>query len=79
MTIFRDEAADRHAWQDSLRLAIHDLANLFTQIDTAAEDGQDGSADYAMDRLRLIRNLATAGQTKLDRVREALAALRSRS
>lgn len=44
-----------------------DLMNLLDKIDKAAEDGQNGSAAYALDRLRLIRELAQAFRLKVER------------
>lgn len=40
---------------------ILDLERVFEKIQTAARDGQGGSAAYALDRLRLIEQYARIG------------------
>ena len=44
-----------------------DVKNILDQIDRAAEDGQNGSSFYALDRLRVIRKLVESVHVKLDR------------
>lgn len=41
--------------------AIAEMRHVFTKILDAATDGQNGSATYALDRLRLIQTYAEIG------------------
>lgn len=42
------------------------LTQFFRQIQTAAYDGQNGSAAYALDRLALIQAMATTALAQLE-------------
>lgn len=44
--------------------------HMIEKIKEAAKDGQDGSAAYALDRLRLIEQIADMAARKLDTVAE---------
>ena len=56
--------------EDSLfARVVADIVLILRKIDECAKDAQDGSATYALDRLRQIRSLVSAAVRKIERDR----------
>ena len=69
-------AKEDHGRADALKRAFNraspkhereQLRHFFRKIQEAAYDGQNGSANYAFDRLALIQALATTALHKLEK------------